>query len=763
MRYTLPDTRIAFVNGATFALTAPDGSVLIPLTRIDPSAANGAVNVMGLRVLDGGGLRVFYHENLFQTGDDGSILYQDYDAAGTAAGTPVVVSEQGHLFPQTRPVLLTLADGTMLYAADRLNAPDTDNNFFEAVYPRSFLEQIYPYASALAPLSGGGVVWATVSYNESDAAVRLHYFDAGLDRVEVAVPVGSALHKPNPSGNASTLHAVDVTQLTGGQTVVVWSSQLYPDASLTDGTQTQGVFMAIRNADGTMAVEEAVVQTGPGAQAQQAPRVFALESGNFAVVFENAQQGNSTFNNDLYVRTYNLAGQQLSEAVYDRGQGSPLQWLNSTDIEITPQGVAQYLDPLISGVLGEVPQGGTPEPARLPVPGSAGPDVLEGSDADELFEAGDGADVVAGGGGSDILRGEEGDDLLFGDTFDATSFPDLAGQVYRLYLGALGRAADAEGAANWVSHLASGRFETLIDVAEGILLSREFSNVYGNLEGDGLIARFYRNVLGREPADAELASWRDVLFSDQGVARVVVGFSESPEFQRATAAATNAFVQALSQAGWSDDVFRLYQATLDRAPDQAGLLDWTGRLASGTDFLTVIEGFVNSREFANTYGNTDAGQFVTLLYQNVLDRAPDDGGFADWTGRLGSGTSRAEVVQGFSQSREFIRDTADALEAWMRGQGTDDVLEGGAGANLMAGGPLADTFVFDPAAAAADRVAGFEAWDSVDLSAFGYADVAAAYARLAQVGADVVFADGDVSVTFTNVGLGMFTEDALMI
>jgi hypothetical protein len=47
------------------------------------------------------------------------------------------------------------------------------------------------------------------------------------------------------------------------------------------------------------------------------------------------------------------------------------------------------------------------------------------------------------------------------------------------------------------------------------------------------------------------------------------------------------------------------------------------------------------------------GQFVTALYQNVLNRAPDAGGLAYWVGELENGTlSRPEVLIGFSESAE---------------------------------------------------------------------------------------------------------------
>jgi hypothetical protein len=52
------------------------------------------------------------------------------------------------------------------------------------------------------------------------------------------------------------------------------------------------------------------------------------------------------------------------------------------------------------------------------------------------------------------------------------------------------------------------------------------------------------------------------------------------------------------------------------------------------------------------YGALDSAGFTTLLYSNVLGRQPDSSGLATWTTSMDSGTQRAEVVVGFSESAE---------------------------------------------------------------------------------------------------------------
>jgi hypothetical protein len=100
---------------------------------------------------------------------------------------------------------------------------------------------------------------------------------------------------------------------------------------------------------------------------------------------------------------------------------------------------------------------------------------------------------------------------------------------------------------------------------------------------------------------------------------------------------------------------------------------------------------------------------LRLLYQNVLDvDTPDAQGLARWTGELATGASRAQVVLGFSLSPQFAAETAADLKTWMRDQGVDDRIDGGAGTNLLAGGQFADVFVFDREERSQNRVMDLE-------------------------------------------------------
>ena len=374
--------------------------------------------------------------------------------------------------------------------------------------------------------------------------------------------------------------------------------------------------------------------------------------------------------------------------------------------------------------------------------------------ANELQGGRDSTDALYGQGGADRLRGEGGDDLLVGDLFSA-AIDDHAGTVYRLYQATLGRAPDQGGLLNWAAQLDGGA--PLVGIAAGFTGSREFQRDYGGLDDAGFVTLLYNNVLERDPDAGGLADWTGRLAAGASRAEVVTGFSESREFVQNTRIDSLSAQTAGWQADWGDDVFRLYQATLGRAPDVGGFEDWTGRLATGTPYLTAITGFTNSTEFTNRYGATSDEQFVTLLYDNVLGRDPDTGGLADWTGRLGAGTSRAEVVSGFAQSREFINNTDAAYTAWSWAQDDDDI-RGGSGSNLLMGGILSDVFVFEAGDGGSHVVADFETWDRLAFRGFGYGDDADVRARMTQSGDDVLFSDQGESLRIVDTQLSAITD-----
>lgn len=138
--------------------------------------------------------------------------------------------------------------------------------------------------------------------------------------------------------------------------------------------------------------------------------------------------------------------------------------------------------------------------------------------------------------------------------------------------------------------------------------------------------------------------------------------------QMASGAATRAQVVAAllgspDYQGRLAPIVRLYTAYFKRLPDYAGLMYWFNTMhpasgSSGLGLSQVSNAFAQSSEFTTTYGPLNNARFVTRVYENVLNRAPEPAGQAYWVGRLDTGMSRGELMIGFSESAENQSATA---------------------------------------------------------------------------------------------------------
>lgn len=100
--------------------------------------------------------------------------------------------------------------------------------------------------------------------------------------------------------------------------------------------------------------------------------------------------------------------------------------------------------------------------------------------------------------------------------------------------------------------------------------------------------------------------------------------------------------------------YLIYRAAFDRVPDAAGLGYWIRELERGQDYGAVVAAsFIASPEFITKYGsNTSNTDFLNLIYQNVLDRAPDQAGSDYWLGQLNGGYARSNMLASFAISDE---------------------------------------------------------------------------------------------------------------
>ena len=119
---------------------------------------------------------------------------------------------------------------------------------------------------------------------------------------------------------------------------------------------------------------------------------------------------------------------------------------------------------------------------------------------------------------------------------------------------------------------------------------------------------------------------------------------------------------ALDVDGNAGQAYRLYQAAFDRQPDLPGLGFWIKALDNGYSLSTVARNFVDSPEFQSLYGAApDNSAFITLLYKNVLNRAPDAEGFKFWNDAMHNGITRERVLGDFSESAENVNALASII------------------------------------------------------------------------------------------------------
>jgi uncharacterized delta-60 repeat protein len=183
-----------------------------------------------------------------------------------------------------------------------------------------------------------------------------------------------------------------------------------------------------------------------------------------------------------------------------------------------------------------------------------------------------------------------------------------------------------------------------VEVTEGRNQLLKDNDVFGNARL--FTMQQYRDFLSREGDAAGIQGWVDLLNAGTYNRLQVI----------------DAFLSSIEFSGSVAPVVRLYFATFLRVPDYAGLTFNAGLVRNGTTTLVQLaDFFTQSPEFMATYGALNDTQFVTLLYNNVLGRAPDTAGLNGWLALLASGNTRGQVLVGFSDSPEYQANTANEV------------------------------------------------------------------------------------------------------
>lgn len=228
--------------------------------------------------------------------------------------------------------------------------------------------------------------------------------------------------------------------------------------------------------------------------------------------------------------------------------------------------------------------------------------------------------------------------------------------VTRLYQTALERNPDPNGLRDWSNDLYTGKL-TGAQVVERIFDSEEFAKK--EKTDAEYVELLYRAVFNRASDASGREQWLEFLDTGFSRKKVLKGFVDSGEFANLCAGyeVNKGTVDLKEYRDMNDEVTgfvsRLYNLALLRRPDAQGLNEWTERLLKKTKTpKQVAEGFVFSPEMNKR--NLDNTAFVTMLYQTVLGREPDEPGLKGWVSKLENNTStRKSIYDGFADSKEF--------------------------------------------------------------------------------------------------------------
>ncbi|WP_238296568.1 DUF4214 domain-containing protein [Methylobacterium soli] len=186
------------------------------------------------------------------------------------------------------------------------------------------------------------------------------------------------------------------------------------------------------------------------------------------------------------------------------------------------------------------------------------------------------------------------------------------------------------------------------------------------------------------------------------------------EYIRLSETSVAAIVQNADQAA----VARLYEAVLGRTVDQAGFESWKTALEGGRSVSQIASDILNSAEGQAKLAAMDTTKFVTTLYDQLLERAPDTGGLQGWVNAIDhGGLSRADVALAFANSAEGATVTNGnhtvILNAPILASSTTDAaghltVTSGAGDELLRGGAKSDLLILGDGSDTVDGGAGFD-------------------------------------------------------
>ncbi|WP_323770764.1 DUF4214 domain-containing protein [Antarctobacter sp.] len=303
-------------------------------------------------------------------------------------------------------------------------------------------------------------------------------------------------------------------------------------------------------------------------------------------------------------------------------------------------------------------------------------DTLKGGFGDDLLDAGSGDDSINAGGGNDTVFAGAGDDFIVAGSGTKVIHGGTGTDTLKLDANADTYTATV---VNGQLRLVGDGFEARIDGVETLVFKDQTISVANYLNGLGGSGSQPKGQTGTAFDDKLNGSSDDELLSGDAGHDILVGHSGHDTLMGGDGTdLLIAETRGLYGTDASEQVYRIYKAVFGREPDVNGHQYWVTQLAStAKSHAEIAQGFMASPEFQNTYGTTTDVEFVTLLYQNVLGRAPDTGGLNAWLSNLSDGMSRQMVVRHFAESPENKVSTLDGQiefdTQWDATTYTDDV------------------------------------------------------------------------------------------
>lgn len=160
------------------------------------------------------------------------------------------------------------------------------------------------------------------------------------------------------------------------------------------------------------------------------------------------------------------------------------------------------------------------------------------------------------------------------------------------------------------------------------------------------ITQLYQDILKRSGDSVGIAYWVQELESGASSrAEVAYQFLTSREFDNNISS-----------------IAHIYVGSLDRLPDTIGLKYWIDQNQTGSSFQQISNALLNSYEYTHKYGTPDLGRYINILYENILNRAPDTEGLSFWQQQAHSGISRDEIMLQFLGGEEFKRNIEPQIQ-----------------------------------------------------------------------------------------------------